>query len=406
MIRAQGEAIMRFLLLGRVAGSSIDAQQPNRHRAVRWLVVVAVVGVVARMAAATQGHNYDIDSYWIVSGHVDAGENVYASTHRYNYGPAWFLVLGALRQVADLFGDPFAAQRYLVAGLLTLVDLWIAWMLLRRFGPWTAVLFVLNPVVILITGYHSQFDNLAIAAGLGGMLLLERGDRAADRRIGRWWWAAGVLVLGLSLVIKHLLVVLPLWLAMRQRTLVRSVLVAVVPPAILVASFLPFVADGGAGIAANVIEYRSAQNAPFHTWLVPGLVQRHVDEVMLFGGGLLVLGWLWRRRTPVERLLLYSVAVVVLSPGMYNQYLAIPAAAIAVFASVAYLVYVGTATLYLVADGSNLANLTVRELLPGFLVRAEMGALPYAYLITLLAIGLAITSVELYRDQRHHERSS
>lgn len=395
---------MRFLLLGRAGGHPIDHATTDRRHTVGWLLVAAAIGVVARFAAATQGHNYDVESYWIVSGIVDAGGNVYGETHRYNYGPAWFLILGALRQVADLFGDPFAAQRYLVVGLLTAVDLTIAWMLLRRFGPWTAVLYGLNPVVVLITGYHSQFDNLAIAVGLGGMLLLERTDGSADARAGRWWWAAGVAVLGLSLVVKHILVVLPLWLAMHQPTLVRSVAMAVVPPAILVASFLPFVADGGAGIVANVIEYRSAENAPFHTWLVPRLVQRHVDEVMLFGGMLLVLGWLWRHRPPVERLLLYTVAVVVFSPGLYNQYLAIPAAAIAVFVNAVYVVYTGTATLYLVADGSNLGNLTVRELLPGFLVRAEMDDLPYAYLITLLAIGLALTAVELYRQRRHDER--
>lgn len=390
--------LMPFLLLGRPPGEPPDRLLAPRRLTLGWVVLVAVIGVVARLATATQGHNYDIDSYWIVANHVDAGENVYASTHRYNYGPAWFLILGVVKDVADQFPDPFVAFRYLVPTLLSAVDLGIAFMLERRFGPLTAILFVLNPVVILITGYHSQFDNLAVAVGLAAMLMLERGD-GPEARSARWW-VAGVAMLGLSLVVKHLLLVLCLWLAMRQRSLVRTAMVAIVPPAILVASFLPFVAEGGSGIVANVIEYRSAENAPFHTWIVPRLLQRHVSEVMLFGGVLLALGFLWRRRPPVEQLLLYTVAVVLLSPGLYNQYLAIPAAAIAVYPNGGYLAYAAAATAYLVADSSNLANIAIRDLLPGFLVRAEVGDMAYAYLIALLSIGLLITGMELYRARR------
>ena len=392
----RADTLLRPLLLWRPPGSPPDQWLGTRQLAVGWVVAAAVLGIAARLLAATQGHNYDIESYWIVAGIVDEGGNVYAETHRYNYGPAWFFVLGAIKELAELFADPFVAFRYLVPTLLSAVDLWIAFMLARRFGRLTATLFLLNPVVILITGYHSQFDNLAVAVGLAAMLLLERADRSDGGRMERRWWTAGVVVLGLSLVVKHLLVVLPVWLAMRQRSLKRSAVMLVLPPAILVGSFLPFVAEGGSGIVANVIEYRSAENAPFHGWLLPRLLQRHVSEVMLFGGVLLLLGLAWRRRPPVEQLLLYTVAVVLLSPGLYNQYLAIPAAAMAAFMNVGYLAYIAASTAYLVADGSNLGNLGVRELLPGFLVRREMGDLPYAYLIAVLAVGLIITAMEIY----------
>lgn len=392
----RADTLLRPFLLWRPPGEPPDRWLGTRRLAVAWVVAAAVLGIAARLLAATQGHNYDIESYWIVAGIVDEGGNVYAETHRYNYGPAWFFVLGAIKELAELFPDPFVAFRYLVPTLLSAVDLWIVFMLARRFGRLTATLFLLNPVVILITGYHSQFDNLAVGVGLAAMLLLERADRSDGGRMERGWWTAGVVVLGLSLVVKHLLVVLPVWLAMRQRSLKRSAVMLVLPPAILVGSFLPFVAEGGSGIVANVIEYRSAENAPFHGWLLPRLLQRHVSEVMLFGGVLLLLGLAWRRRPPVEQLLLYTVAVVLLSPGLYNQYLAIPAAAMAAFMNVGYLAYIAASTAYLVADGSNLGNLAVRELLPGFLVRREMGDLPYAYLIALLAVGLIITAMEIY----------
>lgn len=401
----RADTILRLLLLWRQPDAPPDRWLGARRLAIGWVVAAAVLGIAARLLTATQGHNYDIESYWIVANIVDEGGNVYAETRRYNYGPAWFLILGAIKELAEPFPEPFVAFRYLVPTLLSAVDLWIAFMLARRFGRLTATLFVLNPVVILITGYHSQFDNLAVAVGLAAMLLLERADRSDGSGSERRWWTAGVVVLGLSLVVKHLLVVLPVWLAMRQRSLTRSAVILLLPPAILIGSFLPFVAEGGSGIVANVIEYRSAENAPFHTWLLPGLFQRHLSEVMLFGGVLLLLGLAWRHRPPVERLLLYTVAVVIVSPGLYNQYLAIPAAAMAAFMNVGYLAYVAASAAYLVADGSNLGNLAVRELLPGFLVRQEMGDLPYAYLIGLLSVGLMITAMELYWHERRNRRT-
>lgn len=387
---------MRLALLGRRPGAP-PQRRPGRARLpIAWLTAAAAIGILARFLAATQGHNYDVESYWIVAGHVDAGENVYASTHRYNYGPAWFLVLGAIRQVADLFPDPFVALRFLVVAVLTAVDLAITAMLLGRFGRPAAALFLLHPVSVLITGYHSQFDNLAIGLGLAGMLLLERADRRGERGLGGSW-GAGVAVLGVSLVVKHLLVVLPLWLALRQRSASRSALMLIGPPLLLALSFVPFAAEGWEGILENVIGYRSAGNAPFLTWLLPPIVQRHVSPLMLFGGAMLLLGWIWRRQPPVALLLLYTVAVTVLTPGMYWQYLAIPAAATVVFANVGYLIYVAVATAFLLASPVNVGIPGLAELLPGFLVRGETGDLPYGYLLGLLALGLVITAIERHR---------
>lgn len=397
----RADSSLRPLLLWRRPGAPCDRWLGARRLTVGWVVVAAVLGMSARLLAATQGHNYDIESYWIVANIVDEGGNVYAETHRYNYGPAWFLVLGLLKDIADQFPEPFVALRYLVPTFLSGVDLAIAAMLLRRFGALSAVLFLLHPVSILITGYHSQFDNLAIAVGLAAMLLLER-DGRSDRAGGRAW-IAGVAMLGLSLIVKHLLIVLPLWLAIRQRSPWRAAAVLLVPTALLAASFLPFVAQGGEGIVRNVIGYRSFDNAPFLNWAVPPIVARHLSATILVGLALLIAGWFFRRRRPSELLLVYSVTITVFAPAIANQYLAIPSAATAVFPNAGYLLYVVTTALYLVADASNLGIQWVAELLPGFLVRHEMGDLAYAYLVVLLAAGFAITAVELYRASKSHD---
>lgn len=366
----------------------------GRRLATGWLVAAVVLGVLARLTAALQGHNFDVDSYWIVAGHVLAGDNVYAATDRYNYGPTWAFVVAGLKLVADLTPDPFETFRLLVAGFLTAVDLAIAAMLRWRFGPLTAAGFMLVPVAALVTGYHSQFDNLAIGIGLGAMLLVERAKNDAGRAAGRGWWT-GLGLLGLSLATKHILLLLPVWLAMRQASPGRAGAVLLVPLSILVASFLPFVPGGLDGIVSNVIGYRGLENPPFHTYLLPPLIQRLLSPVVLFGIAVLVIGWLMRRRSAVEQLLIYSVTIVVFAPAMGNQYLAIPVVATIVFVNVGYVAYLAVATIYMLGEYTTLGTGWLTDLLPRFLVRTDTSELPFGYLVALLGIGLVISLVEL-----------
>jgi len=75
--------IVRFLLAGRTPNVSLG--WPFRHstpgsNAMYLIVLIVVYGTAARLLAASAGHNYDMESYWIVAGHADAGDNVYVST--------------------------------------------------------------------------------------------------------------------------------------------------------------------------------------------------------------------------------------------------------------------------------------------------------------------------------------
>src|SRR6185369_1491861 len=103
--------------------------------------------------------------------------------------------------------------------LLTLGDVAI-WAVLRgRHGSRVAALFFLNPVSILITGLHGQFDNLAVLAALLAMLVM--GEHEAGRTAaapGRGRWLCGLALIGLSLCVKHLLFVFPAWLALKEPT--------------------------------------------------------------------------------------------------------------------------------------------------------------------------------------------
>lgn len=305
-------------------------------------------GVVARFLLPHFGFNYDLISYGIVSDVFAAGGNVYAETERYNYGPAWFLILGAVRAIAHLTADPDGSFRLGIVAVLTLADLAIALMLERRFGAAAALIFFLNPVSMIITGYHNQFDNVAIAAGLAAVLAYQG---AEGGRGGRRRRIAALCLLGLSLTVKHIFFALPLWLAFRAGSRRDRALAAGLPVAIFVASFLPFARTGWQGILHNVFLYKSFNN---------GLVTRllhdaAVPPALVLVLGLAATGWLLRKRPLFESALLYLVLLVILAPAMANQYLAIPMPAVAAAMNPAYAVYLLTAFLIVLSNVDGLA---------------------------------------------------
>jgi hypothetical protein len=235
-----------------------------------WLPVVLAVGLTARFWAGTCGHNYDLGSYWVVVDLVEHGQNVYAGTNRYNYGPVWFHLLHLFDWLA---GGNSAGFRFLIIGFLSAADALIAWILWRKFGRLVAAWFFLNPVSIMITGYGNQFDNVAILLGLWAVLLLgDDFEGPIDRRK-----FAGLVVLGLSLMTKHVFFAFPFWLAVRQRGLWQKGVVLLVPVAVFLAGFAPYWAGGRASWpmcfstnpAAPRICTRPSSRAPSSRWSVP-----------------------------------------------------------------------------------------------------------------------------------------
>jgi hypothetical protein len=310
------------------------------HRWVLWAVIVG--GLAARLLVATRGFNYDMDSWKIVADITARGGNVYAETDRYNYGPVWFLMLHALDVVAD---HRQAVLRYLVAGVLSLADLGICLLLCRQASRRAGILFFLNPVSILITGFHCQFDNLAILLALGSVRWLgDDFDQPVNRRK-----FLGLLLLGLSLMTKHLFFAFPFWLAVKQKGWGQKLIVLSVPSACFLLGFVPYWSGGRDGIIGHVFCYEPFAANFFYNGFVPGGIQRLCDSQSLWLALLLVFAFVCRTRRSLESLLLYSGLLVALAPSASNQYLAIPLALAAVYPGVLFAAYVAAATVHLCA---------------------------------------------------------
>lgn len=320
----------------------------NNNSKPGWLFfAVLVAGVAARLLVATCGHDYDMDSWQLVANIADRGDNVYASTDRYNFAPGWFHVLHALNLLA---GHNPTVFRYLVAGFLSLGDVGIFFILWRRFGKAAGCWFFLNPISVIITGYQCNFDNLAVLLGLLAVLLMgDEFDRPVSRRK-----LLGLFVLGLSLVIKHVFFAFPFWLAVKQKGMLQKLVVILIPVFIFALSFVPYWHAGSQGIVQNVFRYRSFTTEFFYRMFVPMFVQFMFNSQTVWFFLLAIFAFIYRQKNTVEFLLLYTCVLVAASPANINEYLAIPGPFVATHLNPFTILYTAVGTLHLLADVNGL----------------------------------------------------
>lgn len=317
---------------------------PPKKQIYAILILLAIiVGVVLRVGYMPRfGSNFDSVSWAMVAEIVEGGGNVYAETTRYNYGPPWSFVVHALAQWALFFDNPGLAFIVLLIIILTLADVGIMGVLAKRFGPLPALIFLLHPVTIIVTGYKRQFDNIAIFLGFLAIELLV--DREKDSRV-RWW--AGLLLLGISITTKHVLFAFPLWLAVKEHGLGRKLLTLLVPVSVFFASFIPYWGGGKVGIISNVFGYSPGRLQPLWNGLIPPLIGEAIPSRWAFFAALCIFALVFRRRGLHESLLFYLLILYIFSPEMANQYLAIPIAAVAVWMNPPFFLFSIAAGLHL-----------------------------------------------------------
>jgi len=307
-------------------------------RALPALLIAAAL--LARLVLAWGFHgNFDEDSYEIVQGIVRAGGNVYAETSRYNYAPPWFLVLGAFNWVQDATGLP---AHGIIRTFLTLIDAALAGVLYavaRQLGlsPLRAVLiFLLNPVGILITGFHGPVDGLAVLfVWLAVLLQLDRPQR----------WRASALCL-VGVLCKPIVAPAPLYaLAPSIPSYVRRVLVVAVIGAVFALTFLPWLAEGREAIARNVWAYGAASAS------VPGAGPSVIGLLRI--GILVGFGVLATRMSIDRAVLLWALLTVVTQPFGPDQQYILPLAAGALRPTRSFAIFSVASTVALLGSPDN-----------------------------------------------------
>ncbi len=286
-------------------------------------LVLLALGLRLALVGLTNGAAYDLTSYHIQAQSVFAHHNVYLLTDRYPYPPVWIWLVSLAQWGAIVTGWPLA-WFVKVPGILG--DCLIVALLWRWAGGRAALFYACNPVSLLITGGHGQFDGLVMA------LVMAAWAWWSSRRRGVLAWAS--LALGGAIALKgYPCVFLPALVvrAASHRQRVMVVGLALLPLAL---SFIVYGTLFGwePAMISRVFGYSSY---PYFGWaLYVDVLVHHmwparfhdVVAALSFAAHaaiLLVVGLLsWRQTTwPLERLWLAIIlGVYVLAPGLAVQY--------------------------------------------------------------------------------------
>lgn len=323
----------------------------------RALTVVAVLTLAALAArlylAAAFFGNFDQESYEIVARIVRSGGNVYAETPRYNYSPLWSFVLAGMDAVAQALR---VEMHTVVRTTLTLVDLVLAALIAAvaaRAGGAPATAFAryfANPVAILIVGYHGQFEDLAAVPLLAAMLV------ASGPAIVVWALTTA------SLLVKHI-VLFSAWTVLFYRfaptprslggamRALAPFVAAGLAGLVVATTFVPYWSDASERIVGNVIKYRGLPDRYGVSAFLPQEV-----AFALFVPLMAMLPVVARdvlRYDLLRAVRLSSIALLVLIPGIGEQYFLIPVIFGAAGGGAMFWAYSAAATLFLLASPNN-----------------------------------------------------
>lgn len=304
---------------------------------VNW-PVVALVALVVRLLPALWlpvGAGYDIESFRLVTDALLNGQEVYTSVlGRHPYLPLQMYVMAGATWLGELLGVPYVVSIKLPA---VLADAAIAALIttsLSRDGrrPASAaafgLLYALNPVSLLVTSYHGQFEAITLLL----LVLAWRSWRFGRHAV----WSATAL--GLAILNKTWPVILLPVFWIRQRSwrdrILYGVLALGIPVAGVVLYLLLFDASPvpmlrralthrgvagywGPGAVLDPLTAIYTAGRPLFDTLVA------LRNVLLAGAALLAL-WLTRRDSALDAILTVILTVFVVTVGFGIQWLVWP----------------------------------------------------------------------------------
>jgi len=306
----------------------------NETRLITLTLFAIGVGVGLRLflAYAVRG-NFDQLSYEIVADIMKRGGNIYAETSRYNYSPVWAHVLSFLNQIASLSHLQF---HFVIRSFLTIVDILIGLfvgLICARLGFTDArigfSMYLLNPVSILLIGFHGQFENLAMLPLLIATYIYSRQPAAPP---WKWIWLLGTI----SLLIKHI-TVFGVWMLFQYTTTKRrAVIMFLGSILIFIATFLFYLPEGGSGIISNVLMYQAVTSWGLARWL-PKLLMVPVFYAFMILSPFIAKNYL--SLTQTRSMEFSGVALLALIFGIGKQFLIIPIIFGSIFCSSWYWIY-------------------------------------------------------------------
>ena len=324
----------------------------NRNKSEFIMIYAIALGIMARFLVMVWGYNFDFESYKSVGDIVSKGGNVYAETSRYNYAFIFSVIQGI---GFSIFGKYEELFRVYIVGLLTTADIGIFLWIKKKYNLQKGLLFFLNPISVIITGYHNQFDNIAVLFALLASSYFDEESQELTKKD-----CIAILFLTLSMLTKHILFLFLVWIFFRkkQQGLLKRIAYSFTPVVAFMISFIPFVVDNQAaltGVIENVFSYRSYNNFPLLRYIFKIIMIPNQFYFLIYLIIMILLGLVYRKKTFGNLLLLYLVCMVTFSSAIANQYLIIPIVALVVYEKTRYFyMYEVVGTIYCILNGNEL----------------------------------------------------
>jgi hypothetical protein len=321
------------------------------------LATIFILGFLARFLVSRFGYNYDYESWLIVGDITSKFKNIFAETSRYNYGFIWAYLIGIYYYIVSALQLTLGYYRVLIILTLTLADAGIAYFVYKKSNIKYAILFFFNPISIIISGFHNQFDNIAIMFALFALLSLEKA--VIKKKLNRYDFLS-IALLSISLITKHIFFILPVWLFFNSNIdLKRKILYLALPPLFFLLNFTLFLPSGYDNILNNVFLYDSYNNMP----LISGALiyfKEFYSSIFrnLFIVGMVVIGFVFRKESLERLFLLYLLAMFSITSAMANQYFVLPLVSLFILGKKERNIFLVWLMFYLILqfDGLNLLN--------------------------------------------------
>lgn len=328
----------------------------------KWFYIIAVIfflyiGLAARLILASIVHRSDVDGFVIDAKIFEEGKNIYLYQKYYNYSPIFFYILGLLGKLQQLIG--LFPLRIIILWFLSFFDIITCLILIglagqRKINPLpVVVLFFLSPVSMIVTGYHGQFDNIAIMFLLLGIYLYGMKMKISRNIKTFLLW----LILTIGLTMKHTIIlpVIAFWLHFSKKISIAA-FILLGSLFFFVLTFIPFLPHAKDQIIENVIKYKSMENLYGVSYLLSkvctqcaggyiGLIARNVFLLLSLAFVIFI-----RSRDVARTCLVSFLFFLTFTTGIGGQYFIFPIALGALFPSIWFYLYSTVVTLFFLGN--------------------------------------------------------
>jgi len=341
--------------------NSIKKEMPSTSKIVLTIILLLIIlnGTIIRlMLASTCFGNHDMQCWEVIADIAAKDGNVYNETHKYVYTPVFFEVLRVIKNIQLNF--PSLTLHFLIKTFLSIIDLMTLGVLLliaknQKISPIkTALFFYLNPVSFLITGYHGQFENMAvllIVIGIFAYIKLKKFPLLAN--LALWLFST------VGMIVKHNVlyeVLICLNHSIKRRWII--ILLFTLSVGLFLATFLPYWADSKENIINDVFKHSSG-NAPGRyssDYGINSLIQLPFLKY-IFVLGMLTFPFLIKKKELMTQCILGFLFFLVFTTGIAVQYFVLPIALGALRPSKGFLIYSIAASLFILGCFYNVYSL-------------------------------------------------